>query len=105
MEPPGGRADQRGETALDGHVNVFEIPVLGHAVALVLVRDLRQPGVDRGGIFPGNDPLRGQHRGMGAARSNILAPQRLVEGDRSVDFAHDRARASGEPAPPHLVGA
>ena len=105
VQAPGHRADQLGEAALDGHVDVLERPVLGHAVALVLGGDLVEPVLDRLRILGRNHPAGAEHRGVRLARGDVLPPQRLVERDRGVNLAHDRARPFGEAPAPHPVGA
>ena len=104
VEASGGRADQLGQSRLGGHVDVFEVPVLGHAVALVFGGDRIEPGADRLRVLGSDDALRTEHRDMGLGGGDILAPERLVERDRGVDFAHDGARAVSEAAAPHCVG-
>ena len=47
MQPARRRADQLGETALDRHVDVLELDLLGHAVALIFGRDPVEPFEDR----------------------------------------------------------
>ena len=105
VQPPGRRADQFGQPAFGGHVDVFEVPVLGHAVRLVFGGDRVQPLGDQRGVFRRDDALRAQHGDMGLGRGDVLPPQRLVERDRGVYLAHDRRRAGGETPAPHLVGA
>ena len=77
----------------DGHLSISHFP-----------GDLIQPAVDRRRVLGRDDALRGKHCGMRAAGGDVLPPQHLVEGNRGIDFAHDRARPFGEPAAPHLVG-
>ena len=86
VQAPGGGADDFGQPRFHGHVDVFEVPVLGHSVALVFGGDLLQAVVDRLGIGFAHDALFRQHGDMRAAARDILAPQRFVEGDRGVDF-------------------
>ena len=104
VQPSGHRADDFGQSRFHGHVDVFEVPVLGYAVALVFGGDLLQTAVDGVGVLLRDDTLPCQHRHMRATARDILAPQHLVERDGGVDFAHDRARSLGEPSAPHAVG-
>ena len=104
VKAPCDRADQFGEPRLGGHVDVFAVPVLGHAICFVFCGDGIETRADRPGILGRDDPGLAQHRDMRLGRGDILPPQRLVERDRGVDFAHDRARAISEAAAPHRVG-
>ena len=99
------RADQFGQPRFHCHVDVFQIPVLGHAITLVLGGDGLEAVVDGLRILTTQDTLRGQHAHMRAAARDILPPQRLVEGNRGIDFAHDGTRPVGEAAAPHRVAA
>ena len=105
VQPPRYRADDFGQAGLHGHVDVFQVPVLGDPVALVLRGDLLQSSIDGARIFGRDDTLPREHGDMRPAAFDILAPQDLVERNGGVDFAHDRARSFGEPAAPHAVGA
>ena len=105
VQPPSDRTDDFGQAGLHGHVDVFQVPILGDPVALVLRGDLLQSSIDGARIFGRDDTLPRQHGDMRPAAFDILAPQDLVERNGGVDFAHDRARSFGEPAAPHAVGA
>ena len=48
---------------------------------------------------------RTEHRDVRLAGGDVLPPQRLVERDRGVNLAHDRARPFGKAPAPHPVGA
>ncbi|MGX1334679.1 hypothetical protein AB7M56_009178 [Bradyrhizobium elkanii] len=47
--------------------------------------------------------MRGEHRGVGLGRGNVLGIKVTVDVDGDVDFLHDRVGAFREPAAPHLV--
>ena len=94
VQPTRRRPDPLGEIMLDVHVNVFERWILGHAVPRIGGPDRRQPAVDRRRIVAPDDPLRAEHRGMGAARHNVLAPNPLVGGDRAIYLAHEFGRTA-----------
>ena len=65
VEPPRGRTDQFRQPAFGGHVDVFQVPVLGHALGFILRRNLVQPAGNQRRI-PGRDNLlRCQHVHMG----------------------------------------
>ena len=64
VQPPRHRADQFGQPAFGGHVDVFQIPVFGHATGGIFRRDLVQPCGNRRRIGRRNDALRAQHRHM-----------------------------------------
>ena len=58
------------------------------------------------GILARDDALRAPSIATCALlRGDVLPPQRLVERDRGVDLAHDRAGPFGEAPAPHPVGA
>ena len=105
VQPPCGRADQFGKSRFGGHVDVLEVPVLGHAVGLVLGGDFVQTVADRDRIGIRNDAASPQHRDVRLAGGYVLPPQCLVEGNRGVYLAHDCRRSFREPSAPHLVGA
>jgi len=65
VKAPGHRADQFGQPALGGHVDVFEIPVFRNPAGLILRCDLIEPTGNQRCVFSRNDPLRTQHRHMG----------------------------------------
>ena len=104
VEPPGGLADDLRQAMLDMHVNVFERGILDQLARFDLLGDLAQSAVDRGGILGREDALTGEHRGVGAAGGDILAPQSLVDRDRGIYLAHHRGRAARKPPAPHLIG-
>ena len=58
------RADQFGQTAFAGHVDVFEVPVLGNAIGLILRSDLIEPRRNRCRILRRHDALLAQHGDM-----------------------------------------
>ena len=103
VEASGGCADQFGQPRLDRHVNVFEVPVFGDAIGFVFARNLVEPAENRGAILLADDPVCAEHLCMCLRGADVLPPQGLVERDRGVDFAHDRARSFGEPAAPHGI--
>ncbi len=103
MEPPGGFADQLLQARFDGHVDVFEREVDGHAIACKFVCDLGKAAVDLGGVLGGDDSGRAEHRRMRAARGDIFFPQALVDWDRCVNLLHDRRGSATEAATPHAV--
>jgi len=105
VQPTCHRPDQLRQPRLGGHVDVFKVPILGHTVAGVFLGDMVQPLADRCCIIRRHDALRAQHGDMRFRRGDILSPQRLVEGNRGIDFTHDRARPLCKPSAPHLIGA
>jgi hypothetical protein len=105
VQATGPFADQLGEAALGGHVDVLEVPVLRHPVPLVFGGDPVEPLRDRHRVLARNDAAGAEHRDMSLARRYVLAPECLVEGDRGVNLAHDRSGPFGEAPAPHLVGA
>ena len=64
VQPACRRADQFGKAAFGGHVNVFKVPVLGHAADLVFGSDLVEPGGNCGGILGRDDALLAEHGDM-----------------------------------------
>ncbi len=57
VQPSSRRADQLAEPVLDGHVNVLELELLRHSVALIVGLDRVETIEDRLGVFRGNNPL------------------------------------------------
>jgi hypothetical protein len=103
VEAPGGLANDLLEPRFDGHVDVFEREVDGHAVRRELAGDLCEAGVDLGGVIGCDDPRRADHRGVRAAGGDIFFPQALIDGDRRVYLLHDRRGTGTEAAAPHAV--
>ena len=103
VQPSRRFADQLAQAMLHRHVDVLEVDALGNAVTLIFSRDLVQPFEHCGRVGLRNDALFAEHRRMRLGRGYILAPQALVEADRSVDARHQRVRSAPEPATPSAL--
>ena len=104
VQPTGHRPDQFGQPRLGGHVDVFQVPVFGHAIALVFTGDLLQAVDNRLRIGVCHDIAGSQHGDMRLACSYVVTPQSLVERDRRIDLAHYGRGALGKPPAPHCIG-
>ena len=73
-----------GQTALDGHVDVLVVRADRERAAPQLVGDLLQPAVQLVALGLGDDPHRGQHRGVRPRLLDVIRAQADVERDRVV---------------------
>ena len=93
------------EAMLDMHVDVLERRILGELAAPHIPRRSRRaPASIAAASSAEMMPCCAEHRGMGAARGDVLAPQPLVDGDRGIYLAHQLGRAAGEAPAPHRIG-
>ncbi len=99
------RSHQGREAAFNVHVHVFQGRVPGERAGL----DLGEHGVqtldERGGLVPGDDPLGGQHAGVGLGPGDVLGVQPVVETHRLGVALHQGVGGRGEAAAPHLFPA
>ncbi len=75
------RPDQFGQPRLGRHVDVFKVPVFGHAVCRIFGGNLIKPRGNCGSILRRNNAAGTQHRDMSLGSGDVLLPQRLVEGN------------------------
>jgi hypothetical protein len=104
MQAAGRIADQFPQPVLDMHVDVLQRRVFPQLAGLDLRRDPQQSFLNRLGVFRRQNVLAGQHRRMGAAGEDVLAPQSLVDGDGGIYLTHDGGRSAGKAPAPHLIG-
>ena len=103
VQPPAGSpmiCDRRCSTCM----NVFERGILDQLARLDFLGDLPSPRSIAAASSAERMPWLGEHRGVGAAGGDILAPQSLVDRDRGIYLAHHRGRAACKPPAPHLIG-
>ena len=103
VQAPRRRADDRGEPALDVHVDVFERAREGEGPGLDFALDLGQALGDGVRVRLFDHALSGEHGDMREGACDVLGGELAVEVDRGVDLLHDFGRADGEPAAPHRV--
>jgi hypothetical protein len=72
VQPFAHIADTRCKLGFHEHVNIFRGGVNSQDTAVDIGQDAAQTADDSGRVLPGNDPLRGQHRGMGDGTPDIL---------------------------------
>ena len=105
VQPPGGFADDFLEPSLDVHMDVFELSPECEKTLSDLFGYRGEAVVDGRRVRLRDDPLLGQHPGMGARAVDILLRHALVDVDRGVDRLHHRIGSAGEATAPHAVSA
>ena len=97
-------ADFGGEPGLDGHVDVFQGRVEVELPRLDFEPDFFQPPDDLFRLRRGDDPLAGQHPGVGHGAGEVLAIEALVEAQGGGEVLHRLGGFPGEPSAPGFVG-
>ena len=105
VQPPGRFADDFLQPSLDVHMDVFELSPECEKTLSDLFGYRGEAVVDGCRVCFRDDPLLGQHPGMGARAVDILLRHALVDVDRGVDRLHYRVGSAGEATAPHAVGA
>jgi hypothetical protein len=105
VQPPGGVADQLLQALLHVHVDVFERDLELELSLIDLRADALQAVGDGIAVRLRQNALLHQHGGMGERAFDIFLVETLVDVDRGVYLLHDRSRAGGKAAAPHLAGA
>jgi hypothetical protein len=100
VQTPGRRADQLLEALFHIEVDVLELLAKREGPGFDLLLDGCKAALDLGLVRLGDDPLRGQHRGVRPGAGEILGGQPPVEADGDVDRLHQRVGLAGEPAAP-----
>ena len=100
VQAPAGVADQLGEAALDGRVDVLVAGREGERAVAELAGDPLQALVDGGGVLGRDDPRRAEHPGVRARGGHVLRPHAPVDRQRGVDAVEGLVRAGAEAAAP-----
>ena len=103
VKPAARVADQLDQAPLDGGVDVLVAGPEGEVARAELTRDPRQAGVDLVGVQRGDDPLGGQHPGVGARARDVERPQAPVHRQRGVEAVERLGRAGREAAAPEAA--
>ena len=105
VQPPGGITDQLLQPRFHVHVDVLERGLELELALVDLLADARQAVGDGVAVRLRQNALLHQHGGMGERTFDIFLVEALVDVDRGVYLLHDRSRAGGKAAAPHLAGA
>ena len=97
---PPGVADQLGEAALDGGVDVLVGRAEGEVAAAKLVLDALQARVDGAASSPEMIPCAAEHPGVGARGGQVLGPEAAVDLERGVEAVERLGRAGRRSARP-----
>ena len=100
VEPPPGVADELGQAALDGGVDVLVARGERERAVGELAGDPLQALVDGGGVGGGDDPPGAEHPGVRARGRDVLRPHAPVDRQRGVDAVEGLIRAGAEAAAP-----
>ncbi len=84
-------------------MDVLQLALEDEAAFGDLGRDLVEPLHNGIRVRLGDDPLLGQHPGMGLRAREVLLGQPFVEIDGGVYLLHDGSGAAFEASAPHLV--
>jgi len=84
VQPPTRVADLVDQPGLDVHVNVLERRFPRQLTTLQPCRHAPEPADDRGGVLGADQPLGGEHLGMGDRPCHIMRQQPAIEADRCV---------------------
>ncbi len=103
VQPVGRLADLLPQSSLDVHVHVLELAPEDEAPRLDLLPDLLQPAHDGLGVGGGDDPLAGQHAGVGDGAGDVLLVQPPVDVDAGGEGLRPRVGGLGEASAPDLA--
>ncbi len=100
VQPPAGVADQLGEPALDGGVDVLvgRLDVEGPVTELGL--DALEPVGDGPPVIRAEHPRRDQHLRVSPRAGDVLCPHARVDRKRGVQAVERVRRAAGEASAP-----
>src|SRR5271154_4935428 len=103
VQPPPRLADELRQPCFDVEMDVLQLALEDEAAFGDLGRDLVEPLHNCIRVGLSDDPLLGQHPGMGLRAGDVLFRQPFVEFDGGVYLLHDGSRAALEASAPHRV--
>ena len=102
VQLPGHRTKAGGQQCLDRHVDVLGAGVQGGGPRMEVSGEYFQPVRDDLCVFSSNYSAFPQHFHMRDAALDVIGPQALVEGERSIELVYECVGVLGEAPGPEF---
>jgi hypothetical protein len=100
VQLPGHLAQNGGQAALHGHVDVLVGHIPDELAGLDFLEDLAEPVHQLLRLLGGDDPLAAQHAGVSDAAGDILGIEAAVKGQGRAELLHQPVGVLGKAASP-----